>query len=142
MEKQDGWIHRHRVRYQETDQMGVVYHVNYLNWFEVGRTEWIRSLGVAYADLERQGLLLPVTDIQIKYVQPARYDEWVNIHVRLSDFTRLRIGFEYEVRRERDEELLVMGTSRHVWMNRSWKPVRIDRDAPELYGLILRHYTV
>lgn len=122
--------------------MGVVYHANYLNWFEVGRTEWIRSLGMPYADLERQGLLLPVTEVQVKFVQPARYDEWVQVHVRMSDFSHVRLGFEYEVRREEDGALIVAGTSRHVWVNRAWKPVRIDREAPELYGLIFRQFTV
>jgi len=122
--------------------MGVVYHANYLNWFEVGRTEWIRSLGMTYADLERKGLYLPVTEAQVRYIKPARYDEWVNVGVRLSDFSHVRLGFEYEVRREEDGELLASGLSRHVWVNRAWKPVRIDREAPEFYSVIFRQYAV
>lgn len=128
--------HRLRVRYQETDQMGVVYHANYLNWFEIGRTEWIRALGTPYTCLEETGLLLPVTDLQIRYVHPARYDDEVEVLVHLAECSFVRIAFDYEIRRANDQELLVSGTTTHVWVNRSWKPVRFDKAMPELYETI------
>src|SRR5690554_2410784 len=86
-----------RVRYQETDQMGVVYHANYLTWFEIGRTEWIRAQGMTYARMEEHGLLLPLTDVEVHYKQPAKYDNLVNVEVRLTECTNLRLGFAYTV---------------------------------------------
>lgn len=135
------FVHEHRVRYQETDQMGVVYHANYLNWFEVGRTEWIRAAGMPYAELERRGLLLPVTELNIQYASPARYDELVNVRVELTEFSAVRLKFDYEARRSTDGVLLVSGWSRHVWVNATWRPARIDREAPELYRLVASRFS-
>ncbi len=126
--------HTLRVRYQETDQMGVVYHANYLNWFEVGRTELIRELGMPYQTLEARGLLLPVIEADLKFRSPARYDDLVTVDTTVIDATNLRIRFAYEIKR--GEELLVSGGTQHVWLNRDWKPVRIDREAPDLYALL------
>ncbi len=128
-----------RVRYQETDQMGVVYHANYLTWFEIGRTELIRSLGYPYRKIEEKGLLLPVTEADLKFKKPARYDDLVGIYTRVSQMSSVRLQFAYEIRRIHDdltEELLVTGTSGHVWVNPSWRPVRIEKEAPELWQLI------
>lgn len=128
------WIsHELRVRYQETDKMGVVYHANYLNWFEVGRTEMIRHSGVSYRSIEERGVLLPLISTELKFLQPARYDDQITVYTRISEITHVRLNFDYEIKRE--EQLLVSGTTRHVWVNRDWKPVRMDRDAPELYDL-------
>ncbi|MEK8126782.1 thioesterase family protein [Paenibacillus filicis] len=128
------YSHEIRVRYQETDQMGVVYHANYLTWLEVGRTEMIRELGISYESLETRGLLLPVVEADLKFRQPARYDDLVTVHTRLESFSHLRLHFAYEVKR--GPELLVSAGTRHVWVNRSWKPVRIDREAADLYALL------
>ncbi|WP_372814491.1 acyl-CoA thioesterase [Paenibacillus sp.] len=133
----NGFTCEFRVRYQETDQMGVVYHANYLTWFEVGRTEMIRSLGMPYQTLEARGLLLPLIEADLKFKQPAKYDDTVTIYTRVTAFTHLRLDFAYEVKR--GEELLVTGSTRHVWVNRDWKPTRIDREAPDLYALIGSH---
>lgn len=134
--QEDGWfIHELRVRYQETDQMGVVYHANYLNWFEVGRTEYIRGSGTSYKVLEQQGLLLPVVDVTMKFVRPAKYDDLVHIHTRIANSSAVRLTFEYRIIRNFDD-LLVSGETRHVWLNQEWKPVRIDKQAPELFRLL------
>ncbi|KEQ25616.1 thioesterase [Paenibacillus tyrfis] len=126
--------HTLRVRYQETDQMGVVYHANYLNWFEVGRTEMIRELGLPYQALETRGLLLPVIEADLKFRSPARYDDLVTIDTKVVELTSLRIRFAYEIKR--GEEMLVTGGTQHVWLNQDWKPVRIDREVPDLYALL------
>jgi acyl-CoA thioester hydrolase len=134
-----------RVRYLECDRMGVVYHPQYLNWFEIGRTEWIRARGLTYRELEESGLYLPVIDANIHYKQPARYDDIVLIGTRVAEVNRLQIVFESEIRRKpenRDDipfneaELLASGNTRHVWLNAKWKPVRIDREYPELYKML------
>ncbi|MBV6714088.1 acyl-CoA thioesterase [Paenibacillus chitinolyticus] len=125
-----------RVRYQETDQMGVVYHANYLTWLEIARTEYIRDRGFPYKRMEELGLLLPVVGAELKYVRPARYDDELTILTRVTSYTTVKLEFEYEVRRA--EELLVTGITRHAWVNLSWKPVRIDKEVPELYEWLQR----
>ncbi|WP_427052631.1 acyl-CoA thioesterase [Paenibacillus sp. TC-CSREp1] len=143
-----------RVRYQESDQMGVVYHANYLNWFEIGRTEMIRQMGYTYRKMEEQGLLLPVTALDVKYHKPARYDDEIIIFTRITAFSGLRLTYEYDVRRISEAlehsqvtsvrvwssgetlpgERLVTGSTQHVWVNGDWKPVRLDKAASELYS--------
>ncbi|MFF2888839.1 acyl-CoA thioesterase [Paenibacillus sp. NPDC057967] len=140
-----------RVRYQETDQMGVVFHGNYVTWFEVGRTEWIRSAGYDYKTIESKGLLLPVVDLQCTYVAPAKYDDLVVVCTRIASSSPLRVEFQSQVRRvteadfkaakaaygdELPGELLVEGGTKHVWVNEQWQPARLSRVLPELYALI------
>lgn len=128
--------HTLRVRYAETDQMGVVYHARYLDWFEVGRTEMIRSCGMEYRILEEKGLLLPVVDLSIQYRRPARYDDWIEVRTQLTAYSHVRLEFAYEIRKQAGGELLVTGSTKHMWVNRKWKPARIDREAPELYAML------
>src|SRR5690625_4909917 len=119
-----------RVRYQETDQMGVVHHANYINWFEVGRTEWLRASGTDYRQIEEKGLLLPVLQVHCKYKQPARYDDLVRIQARMIEYSGVKLTFAYEVYRE--HELLVTGTTFHCWTNKDLKPTPLRRIWPDL----------
>jgi acyl-CoA thioester hydrolase len=135
MEKQ--WFeYRLRARYQETDAMGVIFHANYLTWFEISRTEWVRSIGMPYTLFEEMGLMLPVVDAQIQFIAPARYDDEIIIKNRLTSFSPARMSFEYEVVREKDQKLLVTGSTKHVWINSEWKPVSLKRAAPDHYRFI------
>ncbi|RAP75627.1 acyl-CoA thioesterase [Paenibacillus montanisoli] len=150
-------LHPLRVRYQETDQMGVVFHGNYVTWFEIGRTEFVRAFGMSYEAAEKQGLLLPVVDLDCAYHSPARYDEAVIVCTRLEQFSPIRISFRSEIRlvheadaawtqhgpgaqwfrgEEPPGKLLVSGGTRHVWVNREWRPTRLDKQMPELYGFM------
>lgn len=88
-----------RVRYAETDQMGVAYHANYLVWCEVGRTDFIRHLGVTYAEMERDGVMLAVADARVRFHAGARYDDLVRVETRLSDLRSRSVTFEYELLR-------------------------------------------
>ena len=110
------------VRYAETDMMGIVYHGNYLPWFEVGRTTLLKECGFPYRELEAQGYLLPVIEVGVKYQRPARYDDTLTIITRLKERPALRIHLDYEVRR--GEELLVTGFTTHAFINKSGEPVR------------------
>jgi acyl-CoA thioester hydrolase len=110
------------VRYAETDMMGVVYHANYLPWFEVGRTTLLKEIGVPYRKLEEEGFRLPVLEVSAKYLRPALYDDTVEIVTTLRDRPLLRIHLEYEVRR--GEELLATGTTVHAFVDRDGRPVR------------------
>ncbi|HET7536993.1 MAG TPA: thioesterase family protein [Candidatus Didemnitutus sp.] len=110
------------VRYAETDMMGVVYHGNYLPWFEVGRTQLLRECGVVYRDLETQGYRLPVLEVGCKYFRPAFYDDNLTIVTTLNEKPLLRIRLEYEVLR--GEERLVTGFTVHGFINHQGEPVR------------------
>jgi acyl-CoA thioester hydrolase len=110
------------VRYAETDMMGVVYHGNYLPWFEVGRTNLLKELGLPYRRLEEEGFRLPVLEVSARYLRPAVYDDTVTIVTRLLEKPLLRIRLEYEV--NRGEELLATGHTVHAFIDREGRPVR------------------
>jgi acyl-CoA thioester hydrolase len=120
------------VRYAETDMMGIVYHANYLPWFEVGRTTLLKEIGVPYRRLEEEGFRLPVLEVSAKYIRPAVYDDTLEIVTTLRERPLLRIFLEYEVRR--DEELLATGSTMHAFVDRDGKPVRPPAWAVELIG--------
>lgn len=109
---------RLRVRYAETDQAGMVYHSNYLIWFEVGRVELCRDHGFNYRDMEKEeDAFLPVTECRVKYRVPAKYDDEIVIRSRVLELRSRAIKFAYEVRRGEDEALLAEGETHHIVMN-------------------------
>jgi len=120
-----------RVRYAETDQMGVVYHANYLVWFEIGRVDFIRSLGLDYRTMEQEdGLAIAVVEVSARYKSPARYDDELRIETRLKAARGAVIKFGYQVKREADDVLLCEGETVHVVVNREMK----SRSLPEKYA--------
>jgi acyl-CoA thioester hydrolase len=123
------------VRYAETDMMGIVYHANYLPWFEVGRTTLLKEIGVPYRKLEEEGYRLPVLEVSAKYVRPAVYDDTLEIVTTLRDRPLLRIYLEYEVRR--GDELLATGTTVHAFVDREGRPVRPPAWAVEMLAKAL-----
>jgi acyl-CoA thioester hydrolase len=120
-----------RVRYAETDQMGVVYHAEYLAWCEVGRTDFIRALGLPYAELERSGTALAVAEANIRYHSPARYDDLIRVETRLTDVRSRAITFEYQIRNEAGERLASARTLL-VSLDPAGKPVPIRTDVRAL----------
>jgi acyl-CoA thioester hydrolase len=110
------------VRYAETDMMGVVYHGNYLPWFEVGRTTLLKECGLPYRELEAQGYFLPVIELGVKFHRPALYDDTLAIITTLKEKPLLRIRLDYEVRR--GDELLVTGFTLHGFINKKGEPTR------------------
>jgi acyl-CoA thioester hydrolase len=117
-----------RVRYAETDQMGVAWHGEYLAWFEVGRTDLLRGCGCTYRDLEAQGLRLPVIEVQARFLRPALYDDVLEIRTRLTALGKVRVSFAYEVRREDTEGPLATGSTSHAALDREGRPCRIPED--------------
>lgn len=122
-----------RVRYQETDQMGIVYHANYLVWLEIGRTDYIRQFGLTYRDLEELGLLLPVVDVQCRFLQPARYDDEIIIVTSLVMHNGSKLVFNYVAKRKKDNQLLARGSTTHLWTTKEMKRINIRRTHPEIY---------
>ena len=122
---------RVRVRYAETDQMGVVYHSNYLVWFEVGRVEMIRQMGISYKDMEREeGCGIAVAEATARYKAPARYDDELTIRTTLRSVRGSLIRFEYEVVRVEDGMLLCVGETVHVVVGKDMKRCAL----PEKYA--------
>ena len=102
-----------RVRYAETDKMGVVYNSNYLIWFEIGRVELMRELGHSYREMEEDGFMLPIAEITCRFKAPATYDDHIRIQTSILKLRRSLIQFGYEILREEDGKLLATGTSSH-----------------------------
>jgi len=118
--------YRHRVLYGDTDQMGIVYYANYLRFFEGARGEWIRNLGVSYAQIEEKGILLPVLEVGIRYLKPARYDDVLEIPLSVSH-TRVKVRFDYKIYRQGSPDALILGHTVHATVGRDGRPTR----APE-----------
>ena len=106
-----------RVRYSETDKMGVVYNANYLDWFEIARTELCRAWGVPYAKWEDDGLILPVVESRCRYKYPARYDDQIQLWCRVSEIKIHSVTFEYRILRAVDYKLIAEGWTKHACMN-------------------------
>lgn len=111
MEKMKKDILHFRVRYGETDQMGVVYYGNYAQYFEMGRTEWLRKYGISYRWMEDNGIMLPVVELQVKYKKSARYDDILSVHTKLVKLPSVKIEFEYEIYNQQNELLTTGYTS-------------------------------
>lgn len=125
-----------RVRYKDTDQMGVVYYANYLVWFEVGRTELIRNLGMSYRDFEKNEIYLPVLKVSCEYKSPARYDDEITIVTRVESLGEVRLVFSYEIRR--DKELLAWGSTEHAFINTRGRPLVLRKSNPFLWGRLCK----
>jgi acyl-CoA thioester hydrolase len=112
-----------RVRYSETDQMQVVYHGNYAQYFEIGRVEWLRNKGISYKWMEENGIMLPVVSLTMNYKKPARYDELLSLKTILKNRSAVKIEFDYELYNE-NGELLTTGNSILVFVDmKTGKPI-------------------
>lgn len=124
---------RLRVRYGETDQMGVVYHANYLVWMEIGRVELVRSLGFNYKELEQvKGVYLSVIEANCRYLYPARYDEEIVVETAMVRSNVRMVEFTYRVLSADSERLLAEGRTKHIWLNRELRPTRLPEDYRQL----------
>ncbi len=127
---------RLRVRYAETDQMGVVYYANYFVWMEVARVEYCRSIGFSYQQMEvEDGVLLAVVEAQCRYVYPARYEQEVIVATTVPEAHPRMIRFAYEMRSAADGRALASGETRHVFCGRDLKPTRLPVKYRRLFGL-------
>lgn len=100
-----------RVRYGETDQMGVVYHGNYAQYFEIGRVDWLRKFGVSYKEMEESGIMLPVISLSVKFKKSARYDDVIKVKTQLVKIPSATIEFDYEILNDKNEILATGNTS-------------------------------
>ena len=123
-----------RVRYAETDQMGIVYYANYLVWFEVARTDWLRETGWTYRAMEREGVGLPVIEAHCDYKTSARYDDEIHIETTARLVSPVRIAFDYTVLRPADDLLIASGYTVHASVDHAGRPVRLPARVKELFA--------
>ena len=127
---------RLRVRYAETDQMGVVYYANYLVWMEVGRVELCKSRGFNYRDMEMEdGVFLAVAESHCQYRYPARFDDEVIVRTWIEKATTRMVTFAYEMRLAENDRRLAMGYTRHIFVSRAMRPTHLPEKYKALFGL-------
>jgi acyl-CoA thioester hydrolase len=122
-----------KVRYAETDQMGVAYHANYFVWFEVARTDWLRTFGVTYRELEAEGFFLPVIDARCEYRTPARYDDDLTVTATARLMSPARVAFDYTITGP-SSALVAVGATVHATLDRRGRPVRVPARIAGLLG--------
>ncbi|HEX8252886.1 MAG TPA: thioesterase family protein [Thermoanaerobaculia bacterium] len=124
---------RVRVRYKETDQMGIAHHANYLTWFEIGRTDLCREAGLPYADIEARGYLLVVTEVGCRYRASFRYDDEVVIRTSIAEWGSRALKFAYDL--YGGDELRASGFTAHLWLDRvTRKPLRVDDEVANVFA--------
>ncbi|HVX65088.1 MAG TPA: thioesterase family protein [Bryobacteraceae bacterium] len=127
---------RLRVRYAETDQMGVVYYANYVVWMEVGRVELCKAAGFNYRDLERdEGILLAVTEVHCRYLSPARFDDEVIVKTWIEEANPRTVRFGYQMRRAEDDRVLASGETKHMFCGRDLRRTRLPEKLHALFGI-------
>ena len=127
-------ISKIRVRYAETDQMGVVYYANYLVWMEVARVEYCKAIGFRYRDMELEdGIFLAVAESNCRHISPAKFDDEITIATTIPDAGNRLVTFEYEM--SCGDRKVAKGRTRHVFLNRSLKPVKLPPKYSSLFGL-------
>jgi len=117
----------YRVIYGDTDQMGVVYYANYLRWFERGRSEFFRQIGLPYSTIEQQGYHFPVVEVTCRYTSSARYDDIIQIETELTELGRASMSFTYRTSREFDKRLLATGSTKHACLDQRAQVTRIPK---------------
>src|SRR3954463_14869941 len=120
--------HTFRVRYAETDAMGITHHAAYLVWMEMGRTEFMRHFGFTYRELEKMGVMLPVVEINVKYKQSSRYDDEITLSTWVEEMDRVRLKLAYRMVRTEDGALLMEGSSTHTYMGTDGRLLRITHN--------------
>ncbi len=106
-----------RVHFYETDEMGVVHHSNYIRWFEIGRVEFLRAVGITLKDLMADGILFPLTEVNAKFLNPSDFDDVLEIKTTATELTKVKMAFDYEISRKSDGKILVTGHSQNVFTN-------------------------
>lgn len=126
-----------KVRYVETDQMGIVHHSNYYHWFEVGRTELLNQIGMSYSDIEKQGILFPLIETHCYYKNGAKYEDELTIETKLSELKGAKAYFTYKVIRNKDNKILAEGNTVHTFTNTEFKPINLKKQNLTLYNKLM-----
>ncbi len=124
------------VRYAETDQMGIVYHTNYGIWYEIARTNLLKDIGYTYSNIEKNGVMLPVIDLNIHYISPTYYDDTITIKTTVSKLLGAKIEFSYSTYRNNIDSPVNTGKSVHAFVNTDMQLINFKRHSPEIYSAL------
>jgi acyl-CoA thioester hydrolase len=123
-------------RYAETDQMGIVHHSNYAIWFEAGRTDFLKNAGASNSSIEAKGILLPLYEMNCKFISPAKYEDEVSVITTIKSISRARISFTYKVMNANTGKLIATGETMHAWTDKALKPMNAEKIIPEVYSVL------
>jgi acyl-CoA thioester hydrolase len=123
-------------RYAETDQMGIIHHSNYAVWFEAGRTDLLKKLGVSNTEIEAKGVLLPLYAMNCQFKVPAKYEDEIMVITSLKQVSRVRLCFSYEVVNTLNQKLLATGETMHAWTDKALKPINADKVISDVYSVL------
>ena len=128
-----------KVRFSETDMMGVVHHANYLRWMEIGRVEFLRALGIELLDLVKEDILFPIVDVSCQYYKSAHFDDEILIETALAEFSKIKLEFVYKIYKKEQEKqiLLAEGKSKNVYIDKAGKVIRLPQ---KYYGKIIERH--
>lgn len=124
-------------RYAETDQMGIIHHSVYAVWYELARTDFIKQIGMSYSQMEEMGVMLPLIELNCKYLQATRYEDELTVETRIVNLTPVRIEFGYTIYKKGIERAMSTGSTLHVWTDKNLLPMNMRKRYPEIYQSIL-----
>ncbi len=124
------------VRYAETDQMGIVHHSNYAVWFEIGRTDFLKSVGVSNTNIEAKGVLLPLYEMNCKFKTPAKYEDDILVITTLKSISYFRISFSYQLINALNNVTIATGETMHAWTDKKLKPINAQKAIPDIYSIL------
>jgi acyl-CoA thioester hydrolase len=130
-------IYQHKAQYYETDQMGCVHHSNYIRWFEEARTDLLEQVGFSYKRMEEEGILSPVLEVRAEYKSMVRYQDIVNILAKVTFFNGVKFTISYQIADALTKEVKTIGESKHCFLNKELKPMRLQKENKEVYELFL-----
>ena len=125
-----------KVRYAETDKMGIVYHSNYLIYFEIGRTEFINECGISYLEMEQMGIMIPLLESNCKYVQGAKYADELTVKTWIEELSAAKVRFSYSIIRESDGKEITRGNTLHVFVDNGFKIINLKKKFPEIMSML------
>lgn len=128
--------YKRTANYYETDQMGIIHHSNYIRWFEEARIDMLEQLGIGYAQMEKEGILIPVLSVECEYRRVVHFYDQVEIRVKLLSFTGVKMEIGYEIFDEKTGELCTTGKTSHCFLDRDLKLVMIKRQKPHIYEVL------
>ena len=122
----------HKVKYYETDKMGITHHSNYIRWMEEARIDFLDQIGCSYAKLEEDGIISPVIGVECNYKNPTTFDDEVEIEVKVKEFKGVKLIIEYVMNNKKTNDLVLTGTSKHCFVNVENKPIILKKEFPDV----------
>ena len=122
----------HKVKYYETDKMGITHHSNYIRWMEEARIDFLDQIGCSYAKLEEDGIISPVIGVECNYKNPTTFDDEVEIEVKVKEFKGVKLIIEYVMNNKKTNDLVLTGTSKHCFVNKENKPIILKKEFPDV----------